>query len=67
MKSFDLSIEEYRLKDGLIELEEMNKFVLVRYDIPRLLTENKTSVCVQFKAHKDRKVPKVFAVRMIKN
>lgn len=67
MKSFDLSIEEYRLKDGLIELEEMNKFVLVRYDIPRSLTENKTSVCVQFKAHKDRKVPKVFAVRMIKN
>ena len=66
-KSFDLSIDGYFLKDGVIELEEMNKFVLVRYEIPRSVTENKSHVRIQFKAHEGRKVPKVFAVRMIKN
>lgn len=66
-KSFDLSIDGHLLKDGLLELEEMNKFVLVRYEIPLSITENKTSVRIQFKAHEGCKVPKVFAVRMIKN
>lgn len=66
-KCFELTIDGALLNDGLVELEEMNKFILVRYDIPRSVTENKTSVRIQFKAHEGKKVPKVFAVRMIKN
>lgn len=66
-KSFDLSVDGQLLDEGEIELEEMNKFVLVRYRIPCSVTKDKTSVRVQFKAHEGRKVPKVFAVRMVNN
>jgi hypothetical protein len=66
MTDFDLTIDGVLLGEGKIELEELNTFVQVKYDIPFEVTEGKTKVKVKFNAHKDQKVPKVFGIRVVK-
>jgi uncharacterized protein len=66
MNSFDITIDGYLLHEGQIVGDEMNKFVLVRYKIPYSVTEGRNMVKIKFKAHVDKKVPKVFGIRIVK-
>lgn len=66
MRSFDIVVNGVVLTNSQIELEEMNKFVLVKYEIPYHATMDKDIVTVEFRAHEGQKVPKVFGVRVVK-
>jgi RNase P/RNase MRP subunit p29 len=66
MNSFDLTIDGTRLENGKLILEEMNTFVLLKYEIPYSLTVAKDAVTIKFSAHQGEKVPKVFGIRMVK-
>jgi uncharacterized protein len=66
MQSFNITVDEVILEKGQIELEEMNKFVLVKYEIPYHATVDKSRVKVKFCSHEGQKVPKVFGIRMVK-
>jgi hypothetical protein len=46
------------LTNGQIELVEMNKFVLVKYEIPSHATKGKDKVTVEFRSHFGQIVPK---------
>jgi uncharacterized protein len=66
MNSFDLTIDGTKLENGKLELEEMNTFVLLKYEIPYRLTASKDAVTIKFSAHQGEKVPKVFGIRIVK-
>ena len=66
MNSFDLTVDGILLDKGIVEQEELNKFVLIRYEIPAETTVGKEKVKVKFRAHPGQKVPKVFGIRIIK-
>ncbi|MEH7095734.1 beta-L-arabinofuranosidase domain-containing protein [Neobacillus vireti] len=66
MTAFDLTVDGILLDQGIVEQEEMNKFVLIKYEIPAETTSGKEKVNVKFHAHPGEKVPKVFGIRMIK-
>jgi uncharacterized protein len=66
IQSFDITINGVILEKGQIESEEMNKFVLVKYEIPYHATVDKSRVKVKFCAHEGQKVPKVFGIRVVK-
>lgn len=66
MRSFDIVVNGVVLTNSQIELEEMNKFVLVKYEIPNHATMDKDIVTVEFRSHEGQKVPKVFGVRVVK-
>lgn len=66
INQFDLTIDGFKLDNGIIENEEMDRFVLIRYEIPSEATQSKQKVKVKFSAHHGAKVPKVFGIRVIK-
>ncbi len=63
MKEFEVLADERKLTDGRVEWEEMNQFVYVKYEIPNVTTD---SIRITFRAHPDKRVPKVFELRTIK-
>lgn len=67
MKSFDITIDGVKLEKGHVELVELNTFVQIKYEIPNQATMGKEQVKVSFRAHEGQKVPKVFAIRVIKD
>ncbi|WHY01272.1 glycoside hydrolase family 127 protein [Neobacillus sp. DY30] len=66
MKSFDITVDGVKLENGQVELVELNTFVQVKYEIPNHVTVDKGKVKVTFRAYEGRKVPKVFAIRVVK-
>jgi uncharacterized protein len=66
MQAFDITVDGVILENGQIELEEMNKFVLMKYEIPYHATKDKSRVKIKFSAHEEQKVPKVFGIRVVK-
>lgn len=67
MKSFDITIDEVKLEKGQVELIELNTFVQVKYEIPNHTTAGREKVRVTFRAYEGQKVPKVFAIRVVKD
>lgn len=67
MNSFDLTADGAKLQKGEALLEELNTFVLLKYELPLNLTAGKKTVRVQFRANEGQKVPKVFGVRMVRD
>ncbi|MDL0434482.1 MULTISPECIES: glycoside hydrolase family 127 protein [unclassified Niallia] len=63
MKEFDVLADDRKLADGKIEWEEMSQFVYVKYEIPSVATDR---ISITFRAHPDKRVPKVFELRTIK-
>jgi uncharacterized protein len=67
MKSFDITIDGVKLEKGHVELVELNTFVQIKYEIPNQATIGKEQVKVTFRAHEGQKVPKVFAIRVVRD
>lgn len=67
MKSFEITIDGVKLEKCQVELVELDTFVQVKYEIPNQATAGKEQVKVTFRAHEGQKVPKVFAIRVVKD
>jgi uncharacterized protein len=66
MNAFDLSVDGLIMEKGTIELEELNTFAHVKYEIPIKATAGKDRIKVNFTPHSGQRVPKVFGLRVVK-
>jgi DUF1680 family protein len=67
VNQYDILIDGHKLDDvGVVIAEEMNRFVQVSYSIPVEWTMGKRKVTLKFQSKIDRKIAKVFGVRLIK-
>lgn len=66
MHGFDVLANETKLQDGKLEWEEMNQFVYIKYTLPKnVVTEGVTRIT--FRAQAEKRVPKVFELRIVRD
>ncbi|TRZ35680.1 glycosyl hydrolase [Niallia circulans] len=64
MQGFDVLANDTVLREGKQEWEEMNQFVYIKYTLPEsAVTEGNTRIT--FRAHAEKRVPKVFELRTV--
>lgn len=67
VNQYDILLDEHVLGQPIETLEdEVNRFVQVRYAIPKQWTKGKTAMALRFQSRQDRKIARFFGIRVLR-
>jgi hypothetical protein len=64
--AFDVMAEGEQLGLGVLESEEMNKLLTLRYELSQTITSGKSAATIKFASHEGHKVGQVAGLRIVK-